>query len=559
VNAVTEITNGNPPSDDAIEDTFEDSVVVATEPFATFESLAGYEETTAQIERTVVEPATYDQYGLTSALLFGESEQSPVSELAATITGAFDGYTFFHVGAVVGDFMEDANSVETTFRAARERSPSLVILDCLDEYSFDGDEYDRLRSHLDTIQTSEDHVLVVATATNDDADLVDNDDLFEVRIDVPEPDDTFRQAKLREALQTAEDAGVATFDGLERTSLADLETGDLSVTDIQTAVKRAIHTRRRDQSASPPVSIRQDDLRTAIDQIESEQFEESASSGFFGHGMPEDQFEPDIPDVTFDEIGGLDAEKRRLREAVTIPVEYSDTFRQAGYSVGQGILLHGPPGNGKTMLAKAVANELSYHFLSVKGPELEQPLVGESERELRELFGVARDHAPSVIFFDEFDSLAPRRAGDSYDFKNDLVNTLLSELDGLESLEDVVVLAATNRLDRLDPAVLRSGRFDTFIDVSPPDTDEAQAIFEIHASDLPLTDAVTPEWFTTLDVASLSGADIETVCRKSLEFAVCSFDEGDRETLEVSHADIERALDHLRSEPTTDDELPEFR
>lgn len=557
---MTEITNGSAPSDDEIEDTFEDSVVVATEPFATFESLTGYEDTTAQIKRTIVEPANYGQYGLVSALLFGKSERSPVGELAAAITGAFDSeYTFFHVSAVVGDFMEDANSVETTLRAARERAPSLVILDCLDEYSFDQDEYDRLRSHLDTIQTSDDHVLVVATATDDDVDLVDNDDLFEVRIDVPEPDDTFRQAKLQDAMQKAEDAGVATFEAVERTSLADLATGDLSVTALQTAVKRAIHTRRRDQSTIAPVSIRQDDLRTAIDQIESEQFEESASSGLFGHGTPKDQFEPDIPEVTFDEIGGLDAEKQRLREAVTIPVEYSDTFRQAGYSVGQGILLHGPPGNGKTMLAKAVANELSYHFLSVKGPELEQPLVGESERELRELFEVARDHAPSVIFFDEFDSLAPKRAGDSNDFKNDLVNTLLSELDGLEPLEDVVVLAATNRLDQLDPAVLRSGRFDTFIDVSPPDTDETQAIFEIHASDLPLSDAVTAEWFTTRDVASLSGADIETVCRKALEFAVCSFDQGGRETLKVSRADIEHALDHLRSERTTDDALPEFQ
>jgi SpoVK/Ycf46/Vps4 family AAA+-type ATPase len=205
------------------------------------------------------------------------------------------------------------------------------------------------------------------------------------------------------------------------------------------------------------------------------------------------------------------------------------------------------------MLAKGVANELDYHFLSVKGPELEQPLVGESERELRELFGAARDHAPSVVFFDEFDSLAPSRTSESNEFKDDMVNTLLSELDGLEPLADVLVLAATNRLDQLDPAVLRSGRFDTFIEVPQPDQADMRGIFDIHADDLPLSDPVTANWFVSLDLPDLSGADIAAICRKALEFAVAEFDNGSRDTLLVTQSDVQSALEGLRTDSENDD------
>ncbi|WP_276278116.1 AAA family ATPase [Haloarcula regularis] len=171
----------------------------------------------------------------------------------------------------------------------------------------------------------------------------------------------------------------------------------------------------------------------------------------------------------------------------------------------------------------------------------------------RELFGAARDHAPSVVFFDEFDSLAPSRTSDSNEYKDDMVNTLLSELDGLEPLADVLVLAATNRLDQLDTAVLRSGRFDTFIEVPQPDTADTRAIFEIQADGLPLADPVTADWFVSLDLPDLSGADIATICRKSLEFAVSEFDSGDRESLVVTRTDVRSAVSGLRTDSQTDD------
>ncbi|ELZ42403.1 ATPase AAA [Halorubrum californiense DSM 19288] len=200
------------------------------------------------------------------------------------------------------------------------------------------------------------------------------------------------------------------------------------------------------------------------------------------------------------------------------------------------------------MLTKAVANDLSYHFLSVKGPELEQPLVGVSEDQLRELFQTAREHTPSVIFFDEFDSLAPSRKTDTPVWKDDLVNTLLSELDGLEPLADVIVMAATNRVNELDDAVLRSGRFDTFIEIPSPSQKEQMEIFSVHIDDLPTAEDVTTEWFGSLRLSDLSGADIMAICRKALEFAVRDFDAESAQQIVVTQDNVQAALERVRSE-----------
>jgi SpoVK/Ycf46/Vps4 family AAA+-type ATPase len=546
------------PDGDSVEAVFDESVTVANAPFGQFDDVSGFDDVKDRFRRTVVDRIDYRRYGTASVLLFGTADQSPTTRLARGLTGAFGAeYTFFAVDSVVGAFTEGENNIAATLRAARNREPSVVVLDCLDELAFDEEEYERLRHHMDTVSGADARVLVIGTARDDDADLVANDTLFEFVLEVPAPDDQYRQSEIESALQEAQDADIAVLNTDSGTRLTELETHDLSVRDLRTAVKRAIQ-HCRESGGDPPVTVRPTDIQSALDAIDTERFDEPTTSGFLSTGDTEADFEPDIPDISFRDIGGLDAEKQRLREAVTVPVEYSETFHDAGFSIGQGILLHGPPGNGKTMLAKAVANELDYHFLSVKGPELEQPLVGVSERELRELFQAAREHAPSVVFFDEFDSLAPSRTSDSYEFKDDMVNTLLSELDGLEPLEDVLVLAATNRLDRLDPAVLRSGRFDTFIEVPKPDRADSQAIFEIHAASLPLAGAVSAEWFVALDLPDLSGADIAAVCRKALEFAVAAFDSGERDTLEVTRTDIEDAVEGLRTDPTTDD-LPEFR
>ncbi|WP_324665862.1 ATP-binding protein [Haloarcula sediminis] len=535
---------------------FEESVTVSADPFHSFDALAGYEEQKAELRRTVVEPAAYDIFGTTSALLFGESAEARTSELARGLAGQLGSqFTYVSVESVVGHFDESYTSVGAALRAAREQAPSLVVLDCLDEFGFDEAEYRTVQQHLTENRQNDDFVIVVGTATEQDADLRTNQSIFEVTVRVPAPDEQYRREIVAAELAEAQEAGaVAAFPELDG-----IETRALSIQLLRTAVKRALQRRRREEGGRHAVTLEPNHLQAAIDGVADEQFEERNDPAFFGGNDPNVRFEPDIPAVSFDDIGGLREEKRRIREAVTVPVEYSETFHAAGFSVGQGILLHGPPGNGKTMLAKAVANDLDYHFLSVKGPELEQPFVGESERQLRELFDAAREHAPTVLFFDEFDSLAPSRASDAPAFKSDMVNALLSELDGLEPLTDILVIAATNRLDHLDDAVIRSGRFDTFIEVPMPNAESRADIFSVHAADLPLADGITTEWATSLDLGGLSGADITTVCRKALELAVCDHDNESQLSPIIQREHVREALDRVRTDPTDTGPTRSFR
>ncbi|WP_166377154.1 ATP-binding protein [Halorubrum sp. BOL3-1] len=531
----------------SVEDDYEDSVTIQSDPFDSFASFRGYTEEKRQLHETVIEPAGYDRYVTTSVLLLGDHADCQTTTLAKGTTGELGTeYTFFHVDSFHGELMGEGNNIETTLEAARTREPSLILLTCLDEHGFGEDEYELLRRQIESIQQNHERVTMVCTAQDQDVDLTTHDSVFEVIIEVPKPGEPFRRGTLNTELERAERAGVIESTELDGEALSELDIADLTLQELRTVIKRTVQRRRRTSDEAKP-TITPSHIQNSISIVQTEKLEEATGMSLFGEDDP-DQFEPEIPSVTFDDIGGLTREKQRLREAVTKPVEYSDTFQQAGYSVGQGILLHGPPGNGKTMLAKAVANDLEYHFLSVKGPELEQPLVGVSEDHLRELFQTAREHTPSVIFFDEFDSLAPSRQNDTPVWKDDLVNTLLSELDGLEPLADVIVMAATNRVDELDDAVVRSGRFDTFIEIPSPSLEEQVEIFAVHIDNLPTTEGVTPAWFSSLRLSDLSGADIMAVCRKALEFAVRDFDTGSAEQLVVTQANVQAALDRLRSE-----------
>ncbi|AIY89986.1 CDC48 family AAA ATPase [Geoglobus acetivorans] len=223
----------------------------------------------------------------------------------------------------------------------------------------------------------------------------------------------------------------------------------------------------------------------------------------------------EVPNIKWDDIGGLEKAKQELKEAVEWPMKYPELFITAGIKPPRGILLYGPPGTGKTLLAKAVANESNANFISVKGPELLSKWVGESEKHVREMFRKARQVAPCVIFFDEIDSLAPRRGGtgDSHVTER-VVSQLLTELDGLEELKDVVVIAATNRPDMIDPALLRPGRIERHIYIPPPDIEARKEIFRVHTRDMPLSDDVSFDRLAEM-TDGYSGADIEAVCREA--------------------------------------------
>jgi len=231
----------------------------------------------------------------------------------------------------------------------------------------------------------------------------------------------------------------------------------------------------------------------------------------------------EIPSVHWDEIGGLEEVKQQLREAVEWPLKNPEAFTRMGVEPPKGVLLYGPPGCGKTLLARAVATESEANFISVKGPELLSKWVGESEKAVREVFRKARTASPSIIFFDEFDALAPRRgsgAGDSQVTER-VISSLLTEIDGLEALHDVVVMAATNRPDILDPALLRPGRFDRLILVPAPDDAARLKIFELYTRGrgMPLADDVDIERLTR-ETKGYVGADIEAVCREAAILAL---------------------------------------
>ena len=223
----------------------------------------------------------------------------------------------------------------------------------------------------------------------------------------------------------------------------------------------------------------------------------------------------EVAEVHWDEVGGLEGAKQELVEAVEWPIRYPEAFSSMGIRPPRGVLLFGPPGTGKTLLAKAVATESRVNFISVKGPELLSKWVGESERAVREVFRKAKQAAPSLIFFDEVDSIVPARGSglDSHATER-VVSQFLTELDGIVTLEEVVVLAATNRPDLLDPSLLRPGRFDRMIGIPMPDEAARKRIFEIHLSGMPLAADVSVSDLSGM-TAGWTGADIETLCREA--------------------------------------------
>ena len=235
------------------------------------------------------------------------------------------------------------------------------------------------------------------------------------------------------------------------------------------------------------------------------------------------------PDVKWEDVGGLEDVKRELQEAVEWPMKYPGLYDKLGHNMPRGILLHGPSGTGKTLLAKAVATQSEANFVSVRGPELLSKWVGESERGIREIFKRARQSAPCVVFFDEIDSIAPiRGAGGETAVTERVVSQLLTELDGMENMHGVIVLAATNRADMIDPALLRPGRFDKVIQIPLPDKESRKSILKINAEKIPtITEENNPQCVDLDKIAEitdgLSGADTASIANTAVSLVIHEF------------------------------------
>ncbi|MFN3427758.1 MAG: CDC48 family AAA ATPase [Candidatus Thermochlorobacter sp.] len=253
----------------------------------------------------------------------------------------------------------------------------------------------------------------------------------------------------------------------------------------------------------------------------------------------------EVPNVRWEDVGGLDAIKQELIEAIEFPLRYREVYDKLRIKPPKGILLYGAPGTGKTLLAKAVASQTSVNFISVKGAELLSRYVGESERAVRNIFKIAKQAAPSMIFFDEIDALAPRRSGASSEVADRVVSQLLTEMDGIEELSGVVVLAATNRIELIDSALLRSGRFELQLQLPLPDQSTRLAIFKVHLRDKPLESELLPIELS-LKTEGCSGADIEFICRKASMLAARDFVlNQSRGNLRIGMQHFEQALQFL--------------
>lgn len=403
--------------------------------------------------------------------------------------------------------------IREIFKQAQQNAPSIIFIDEIDSIAPKRDEVtgevekrivSQLLALMDGIESRGKVVVIAATNRPDSIDpALRRPGRFDREIEIGVPDEAGRRDIL--CIHTR---GMPIDQHVDVNQIAKTTHGFVGADLEMLSKEAAMRSLRRilpdidlDQDKVPPeslqkIKITKDDFRDALKESRP-----SALREVFVQ----------VPNVTWDDVGGLDLLKTQLKESIQWPIKYKEAFGYAGVRTPKGILLHGPPGTGKTLIAKAVAKMTDSNFISIKGPELLSKWVGESEKGIREIFRKARQVAPCIIFFDEIDSLIPRRDGGAdYHVTQNMVSQILTEIDGLEELHDVMIIGATNRLDILDPAVLRPGRFDHIINVPKPDRDNRRRIFEIHTRTKPLAGNVDLVKLAEM-TKGFSGADIESV------------------------------------------------
>ncbi len=453
---------------------------------------------------------------------------------------------------------ESEEKLRNVFEQAEKNAPSIIFIDEIDSIAPKREEVSgeverrivaQLLSLMDGLKTRGKVVVIGATNRVNAIDpALRRPGRFDRELEIGVPD---REGRL-EILQI-HTRGMPLAEDVNLEKLADISHGFVGA-DLQSLSKEAgMRSLRRilpsvDLSSE---SIPSDTLRKIIVTMNDfmdviKEMEPSAMREVF----------VEVPDISWDDIGGLESIKQEMQEAVEWPLKYQGIFTFADAMPPKGILLYGPPGTGKTLMAKAAANESEANFISIKGPELLSKWVGESEKGVREIFRKARQAAPCIIFFDEIDAIAPKRGGDFGDshVTERLISQLLTELDGLEILTNVVVIGATNRPDIVDAALLRPGRFDRLLYVPPPDRESRIQILKIHLKKKPLDKSVDIErlaeqtdGYTGADIASLSSAAVMLALREHVsKYKDPKEAEEHKEELKIHMPHFENAMKKIR-------------
>ena len=449
---------------------------------------------------------------------------------------------------------ESEQQLREIFEDATEESPSIIFIDELDSIAPKREDVTgeverrvvaQLLTMMDGLETRGQVVVIAATNRVDSVDpALRRPGRFDREIEIGVPDETGR----KEILQI-HTRGMPLSDDVDLGGLAD-ETHGFVGADLESLTKEAAMKALRrylpeielDEEDIPPslidrMIVKRNDFNGALNEVEPSALREVLV---------------ELPKINWSDVGGLDGAKQEVKESIEWPLTNPEKFERMGVEAPKGVLLYGPPGTGKTLMAKAVANETNANFISVRGPQLLSKWVGESEKAIRQTFRKAQQVSPTVIFFDELDSLAPARGQDQGNNVSErVVNQLLTELDGLEEMGEVMVIGATNRPDMIDPALLRSGRFDRLTMIGQPDVEGREQILEIHTGDTPLSPDVSLREIAEITDGYV-GSDLESITREAAIEALRDAD--DAEEVEMKH--FRRAIESVR--PTITDDILDY-
>lgn len=529
-----------------------------TIPRITYDDLGGLKKEVQKI-REMVElpmrhPELFEKLGIEApkgVLLYG-----PPGTGKTLLAKAVAGETNSHFTSISGPeimgkyYGESEERLREIFKQAEENMPSIIFIDEIDSIAPKRDEVTgevekrvvaQLLSLMDGMKSRGKVVVIAATNRPDSIDpALRRPGRFDREIEIGIPDEDGRLEILN--IHTR---GMPVEEKVDLKQIAKVTHGFVGADLEALAKESAIRSLRR---ILPDIDPDQEKISAEILQkikITEEDFKEALKE-VRPSALREVLVQ--VPNVSWDDVGGLDSLKEELREAVEWPLKHKEAYEYVDVSPPKGILLHGPPGTGKTLIAKALAKMTESNFISVKGPELLSKWVGESEKGVREVFRKARQAAPCIIFFDEVDALVPRRGGnDSSHVTESVVSQILTEIDGLEELHDVLVIGATNRLDMVDPALLRPGRFDRIIEVPIPDADGRKHIFEIHTRKKPLASDVDISKLVEL-TDGFTGAEIAAVCSRAAIAALKRHVEGQvsLKDTKINQQDFVEAINKVR-------------